>query len=553
MNKIVFSLILIFALTIPNISAQQDKNHHFEVSKNLEILNSLYKELDLFYVDTINTENIIRIGIEAMLESLDPYTNYIPESEINDFKFMTTGEYAGIGAVIQKRGNKTYIIEPYEEMPAALAGLQAGDELLEIDGIVVEKMTDVSASDKLKGQPNTMVKVKYLRPGSKKPVTVDIQRKRIEISSVPYYGVFGNKTGYIYLTGFTEKCSQDVKAAFEDLKKNHQITSVILDLRGNLGGVMEEAIQIVNMFTPKGKVVVSTKGKVRQLDRTYRTTRDGMDEEIPLVILVNKSSASASEIVSGAIQDLDRGVIIGNRTFGKGLVQTTRELPYNNGVKITTSKYYIPSGRCIQAIDYSHHNPDGSVETIPDSLTSVFHTEKRRPVKDGGGITPDISVTEDTTSGIVYYLMADYFNTIFDFVTEWKNSHPTIAPVEQFTLSDADYDTFKKFLKTKDFKYNQQSEKAMGSLKEIMKFEGYFDNASEEFKALESKLSPDLDKNLDYYQEKIKEIISLEIIKRYYFKKGEIIQSLKNDKGLDKALEILSDRALYEKTLTVQK
>ncbi len=540
MNKLFALPCLIFLFSTLSLSAQQDENHHFEVSKNLEIFNALFKELDMFYVDTIDVENVISTGINAMLESLDPYTNYIPESEMSDFKFITTGEYAGIGAIISKRGNKTYIIEPYEGMPATLAGLQAGDELLEIDGEDVSKMVDVSASDKLKGPPNTMVKVKYLRPGSKKPITVDIQRKRIEISSVPYYGVLKNNVGYICLTGFTEKCSQDVRAAFEDLKKNHHIAAVVLDLRNNLGGVMEEAIQIVNMFTPKGKVVVSTKGKLKQLDRTYRTTRDGMDETIPLAILVNKSSASASEIVAGAIQDLDRGIIIGNRTYGKGLVQSPRELPFNSSIKITTSKYYIPSGRCIQAIDYSHHNADGTAETIPDSLTSVFHTEKGRPVRDGGGITPDITMEEEKISGITYYLISDYYSTIFDFVTEWRQKHPTIDPAEQFTFSDTDYDSFKNFLKKINFTYDRQSKKAMANLKDILEFEGFMNTSSEEFKALEAKLTPDLNKDLDANKEGIKELISMEIIKRYYFKKGEVIQSLKNDKTVEKAIEELS-------------
>ncbi len=526
--------------------AQQTDNQRFELSKNLDVFNSLIKELDMFYVDTIQPDKVISNAIDGMLGKLDPYTTYITEEELNDFKFMTTGEYAGIGSIIVQRKGKTYISEPYENMPAALAGLKAGDELLEIDDVKVSEIE--IPSEKLKGPANTKVKVKYMPSGSKKPVVVEIVRKRIQINPVTYYGVVGENTGYIYLSGFTDGCSLEVKAAFNDLKKNHNITSVILDMRNNPGGIMEEAVQIVNIFVPKGKVVLSTKGKIKQWERTYRTAIEPLDTVIPLAVLVNGNSASASEIVSGAIQDLDRGIIVGARTFGKGLVQSTRELPYSNSLKVTTSKYYIPSGRCIQAIDYAHRGKDGRAGVIPDSLTSVFQTEKGRLVRDGGGVTPDFKVEEERKSNISYYLRLDYM--IFDYVTEWVNKHDKIVPVQDFVFPETDYNSFKAFVKSKNFTYDRQSEKALTALKEIMNFEGYKETAAEEFKALEVKLKPDLDRDLELNKEDIIDLISSEIVKRYYYQKGEIIQLLKKDKDLEKALEVFQNKDLYDKTLT---
>ncbi len=542
-KNFILSLILFFSTCC--LYAQQTDIHRFELSKNLDIFNALVKELDMFYVDSIQPDKVITEGITAMLEKLDPYTNYISEEDLGDFKFMTTGEYAGIGSIITRRNGKTYIAEPYEGMPAALAGLQAGDEILAIDDMKIEDIEE--PSEKLKGQPNTKVKVKYLRSGEKKPVTLEIVRKRIQVNPVTYYGVVGKQTGYIYLSGFTDQCAQVVKAAFEDLKKNQGITSLIIDLRNNGGGILEEAVQIVNMFVPKGKVVLSTKGKMKQWDRIYRTPLDAMDENIPLAVLVNGNSASASEIVSGAIQDLDRGIIVGSRTYGKGLVQVPRELPYNTSLKVTTSKYYIPSGRCIQAIDYAHRAADGSVGLIPDSLTSVFKTEIGRPVRDGGGVSPDFKVEESRKANIAYYLLGDY--VIFDYVTQWVQQHSKIAPVKEFVFSDTDYAGFKNFVEKRDFRYDRQSEKALASLQEIMKFEGYSETAAMEFKALEAKLKPDLDRDLDLNKKDIIELISAEIAKRYYYQKGEIVQMLKNDKELEKALEVLENGTLYRQTL----
>ncbi len=547
---IIFFVFFFGLFLCPLVCAQQTEEEHFETSKQLDVFNSLFKELDMFYVDTIDARSTVRNGIDYMLSKLDPYTVYFSEDEMSDFKFLTTGEYAGVGAVISQRNGKIIISDPYEGMPAALAGLQAGDEILEIDSENVTGKTTAQVSEKLKGQPNTIVKVKYQRPGEKKSQTIDITRKRIQMDPVKYYGVIKDGIGYIYLSGFTDQSAAGVKAAFEDLKKNNHITSLILDLRDNPGGLMNDAIQLVNMFVPKGEVVLSTKGKIKQWDRTYRTTQEPVDNGMPLAVLVNRGSASSSEIVAGALQDLDRAVIVGSRTFGKGLVQSSRELPFNGSLKVTVSKYYIPSGRCIQAIDYSHRNPDGSVATVPDSLTSVFHTSKGREVKDGGGITPDFVIEEKKTPSIIYYLMSDYI--LFDFATEYKLAHKKLAPVSEFSITDEDYQQFREFVKNKKFDYDRQSAKAMNALKETMEFEGYMNVASAEFSALEEKLKPDLDRDLDLYKDIISKYLAEEIVKRYYYQKGEILQTLKNDADLEKAIEVLSDKALYDTTLKIK-
>ena len=549
MNKFrtYFTILLLGLISYPPVIAQQAGEEHFESSKQLDIFNALFKELSMFYVDTINPQTSVRNAIDSMLSKLDPYTVYYSEDEMADFKFLTTGEYGGIGAVISQRNEKIIVSDPYEGMPATLAGLMAGDEILEIDGQRVAGKTPAQVSEKLKGQPNTVVRVKFQRLGEKKPQTVDITRKRIQLEPVKYYGVVQDSIGYIYLSNFTEQSASAVKAAFDDLKKNHHIKSLILDLRDNPGGLMNDAVQLVNMFVPKGVLVVSTKGKMKQWDRTYRTIQEPVDREIPLAVLVNRGSASSAEIVAGALQDLDRAVVVGSRTFGKGLVQSSREMPFNGSLKITVSKYYIPSGRCIQAIDYSHRNADGSVAAVPDSLTSVFFTSNGREVKDGGGITPDYVIEGKKTPSIIYYLISEYI--LFDFATEYRHTHSQIAPVADFLITDDDYQLFKTFVKTKNFDYDRQSGKAMEILKEAMEFEAYMNVASAEFTALEEKLKPDLDRDLDLYKDIISEYLAQEIVKRYYYQEGEIIETLKNDADLEKAIEILSDKALYRETL----
>lgn len=535
-NIIIIATILLSSVAVPGFC---DENHNFENTKNLDVFYSLYKQLDLFYVDSIKPDKVIRTGINAMLGSLDPYTNYITEDEMEDFKFITTGEYGGIGSIIGARSGKIIISEPYENMPAAKAGLKAGDVILEIDGKSVKGKAINEVSEWLKGQPNTAIKIKYQRDENGKPKEVTVTRSKITVSSVPYYTVIGNNTGYILISSFTDKTGDEFKYAFLDLKNNKKITSLIIDLRGNGGGIMEEAIKVINFFVPKGVEVVSTKGKVKQWDRVYKTPAEPLDTQIPLAVMVNRGSASASEIVSGALQDLDRAVIIGSRTFGKGLVQTTRPISFNGSLKVTTAKYYTPSGRCVQAIDYSNRNPDGSVGKTPDSLTTIFYTKNKRPVRDGGGITPDVTIEDAQIPNIVYYLENDFI--LFDYATLFAKKHEKIDVAGSFALTDADFKDFKEFVKSKNFTYDRQSDKALKELKEVAKFEGYYESAEPEFKALEAKLTHDLDKSLDKFATEIRNMLEIEISKRYYYQKGEVAQTLKNDKEIKKALEVINN------------
>lgn len=544
---ILFGLLLLFGGTMPGLA--QKKDNRFEVSKNLDIFNALVKEMEMFYVDSIDVDKTVRRGIDAMLGGLDPYTEYIPEQEMDKLKFMTTGEYGGIGSYIRERKEGgVYIIEPFEGMPAALAGLKPGDRILAIDTVDVSKKSSDEVSALLKGVPNTKMVLKIQRPSEKKPREVEMVRKQILENQVTYYGVRGDGIGYIYLKGFTDKSAQEVKNAFEDLKNNHHIKSLILDLRNNGGGLLESATQIVGMFVPKGKEVVSTRGKFKQWDRTYRTPNEPIDTVMPMAVLINGNSASAAEIVSGSLQDMDRAILIGERSFGKGLVQSPRELPYNGSLKITMSKYYIPSGRCIQQIDYAHRKADGSVAAIPDSLTSVFYTSKGRPVRDGGGIRPEFEVEEPDTPTMMYYLVTDF--VLLDFAADWAQKHKTIPPVEEFSITDEDFEAFKKFAKEKNFTYDRQSEKLLKNLKEVAKFEGYLDADSTIFNSLQEKLTPNLERDFDLHKEQIKKLIASEIIKRYYFQKGVLMENLKDDKVLDKALEVLGNQELYNKTLS---
>lgn len=541
-----FCLLLLFGSVMPG---QAQKDNRFEVSKNLDIFNALVKEVEMFYVDSVDVEKTIRRGINSMLGSLDPYTEYYPEQEMDKLKIMTTGEYGGIGSYIRGRQEGgVYIVEPFEGMPAALAGLKAGDRLLAIDTVDVTNKTSDEVSNLLKGVPNTKMVLKIQRPNEKKPREVELIRKQILVDQVTYYGVRGDGVGYIYLKGFTDKSATEVKNAFEDLKKNHHIKSLVLDLRNNGGGLLESATQIVSMFVPKGKEVVSTKGKISQWDRTYRTANEPLDTVMPMAILINGNSASAAEIVSGALQDMDRAVLVGQRSFGKGLVQSTRELPYNGSVKITMSKYYIPSGRCIQQMDYTHRKADGSVAAIPDSLTSVFYTSKGRPVRDGGGVRPEFEIEEEEMPTMMYYLATDFI--LVDFVTDWAQKHKTIPAVDEFSVSDEDFEAFKNYAKEKNFTYDRQSEKILKNLKEVAKFEGYTERDSTIFNELEARLTPDLDRDFDLYKDQIKKLLASEIIKRYYYQKGELLESLKDDEVLEKAIEVLGNPELYNKTLS---
>lgn len=529
-------------------AAQQD--NRFEVSKNLDVYNAIVKEMEMFYVDSIDVEKTIRRGIDAMLGGLDPYTEYIPEKEMESLKIMTTGEYGGIGSYIRQRNPRggVMIAEPNEGMPAALAGLKAGDLILAVDTVDVSQATNDKVSELLKGVPNTKVTLTIQRPGEKKPRKVEVTRKQIQVKQVTYYGVRNDHIGYIYLKGFTNKSSNEVKEAFIDLKKNHAIKGLILDLRNNGGGILEEAVQIVSLFVPKGSEVLSTKGKIKQWDRTYRTSTEPIDTVMPITVLINGASASAAEIVSGALQDLDRAVLVGQHSFGKGLVQSTRDLPYDGKLKVTMSKYYIPSGRCIQQIDYSHRKEDGSVAAIPDSLTSVFYTSKGRPVRDGGGVKPEFEVKEPKMPTLMFYLATD--TVLFDYVTDWALKHKTIAPVESFEVTDQDFEELKVYAKEKKFTYDRQSEKVLKNLKEVAEFEGYLDSDTTMFAALEEKLTPNLERDFDRFKDQIKRLMAAEIVKRYYYQAGELQQNLKDDEVLDKAIEVLDDENLYRKTLS---
>lgn len=521
----------------------------FQLAKNIDIFNSIVKELDLFYVDSIDPNKTIREGIDAMLYSLDPYTNYFPEEDQSELEQMLKNSYGGIGSVItwNTKLKRSMIAEPYEGMPAAEVGLKPGDVLLEIDGEDLMGKNNQEVSEMLRGQVGTSFKLKVQRPGQKKPIEFDIVRHSIQLPIIPYYGMLENHVGYISLSTFSGNPSKEFKQAFLDLKKQG-ITSLVIDLRNNGGGLLDEAVKIANYFLPRGETLVTTKGKVEQASNMYKTLREPLDLDIPLAVLVNSATASSSEILAGSLQDLDRAIIIGNRTFGKGLVQTTRPLPYGGTIKITTSKYYIPSGRCVQAIDYTHRNEDGSVGRIPDSLTTVFHTRAGRVVRDGGGVTPDIEVEAEKLPNILFYLVND--NLIFDYATDYCLKHPTVPQPEQFEVTDADYAEFKEKVKAADFKYDQQTEKILKSLKEMAEFEGYLDDASVEFEALEKKLQHNLERDLDHFSKEIKSMLAIEIIKRYYYQRGSIIQQLKDDPDLKEAIKILGDSLSYKKMLS---
>lgn len=531
------------------VSAGKSDRKDFEISRNLDIFNSLFKELNLFYVDTIDAEKAISNGVNAMLSRLDPYTEYIPEKEKEDFFFSTTGEYAGIGSLIMERDKAVYISEPYEGMPAQLAGLRPGDKIVMIDNDSVAGWRSAAVSERLKGPANTKLKVTVERPGVEGVLTFDIIRKKIQMPAVPYYDVVCDSVGYIYLSSFTDSAADEVKHALQELKRRG-ITSLVLDLRSNGGGILEQAVQIVNLFVPKGVEVLSTRGRNKKMDKIYKTTQEPIDEHIPLAVLIDGGTASSSEIVAGALQDLDRAVIVGSRSFGKGLVQSTRPLPYNGMLKVTIARYYIPSGRLIQAIDYSHRNPDGSVARIPDSLTHEFKTAHGRIVRDGGGIKPDVETSFERRGNISYYLMKDFY--FFDFATQYAAAHDTIAPAKDFVLPDSVYNDFKAFVKSKNFKYDKQSERILADLKEVAKFEGYFDeNTQKQFEALEACLNHDLDRDLETFRDEIGQLLSIEIVKRYYYQKGEIIESIKDDKDLTEACTILNDAQRYSQILNL--
>jgi carboxyl-terminal processing protease len=548
-NGVLLAAVLV-AVAFFSFKSGDDRN--FQIAKNLDTFNSIVKELDMFYVDTLDPNKTVREGIDYMLSSLDPYTEYYPEDDQAELQQMLNASFGGIGSLItyNQKLKRSMIAEPFEGTPAAKVGLKAGDILMEIDGKDLAGKNNQEVSQMLRGAVGTSFKLKVERPdekGGTRLLEFDIVRQTIQTPMIPYDTIFNKNVGYINLSTFSGTPSKDFKKTFLKLKKEG-ITSLVIDLRGNGGGRLEEAVEIANFFLPRGKVIVTTKGKTKQASNTYKTLREPLDLDIPITVLVNGATASASEILSGAFQDFDRAVIVGSRTFGKGLVQTTRPLPYGGVMKLTTSKYYIPSGRCVQAIDYKHRNEDGSVGTIPDSLTTVFHTAAGREVRDGGGVMPDIEVKQEKLPNILFYLVRD--NLIFDYATQYCLKHPSIPSPQEFKVTDADYNDFKAMVKKADFKYDQQSEKIMKTLKEAAKFEGYLGEASEEIKALEKKLTHNLDRDLDYFSKDIRSMIADEIIKRYYYTRGGIIQQLKDDDGLQAALKILADPVKYKETLS---
>lgn len=523
-------------------------DNYFEVSKNLDIFASLYKELNIYYVDETKPGDLMKKGIDSMLESLDPYTNYIPESEIEDYRFMTTGQYGGIGASIRKKGDYVVIADPYEGFAAQKNDLRAGDLILSVDGKSMKGKNTDDVTKLLKGSPGTSVKVSLQREGEKNPIEKSLTREEIKIDAVPYYGMLNSNTGYINLSSFTESASREVKAALLKLKENPNMSSLVLDLRGNPGGLLNEAVNIVNLFVEKDQEVVSTKGRVEEWKKTYKAVYSPVDVNIPIVVLVNSGSASASEIVAGALQDLDRAVVLGTRTFGKGLVQTTRPLSYNAKLKVTTAKYYIPSGRCIQAIDYAQRNEDGSVAKIPDSLMHPFKTKNGRTVLDGGGIKPDVTADNGQLSKLSVSLLNKMH--IFDFATQYKNTHPTIASAENFRITDAEYDEFVKFLSGKEYDYITKSEKLLNDLKEAAEAEKYMESAKAEYEALKTKMIHDKKADLLKFKEELKDLLTAEISARYYFQKGRLKSTLAMDREVKKALDVLNQKEKYTAVLS---
>jgi carboxyl-terminal processing protease len=543
-GKIIIALtLLIVAGTSTGFLVNQE-TRDFRIAKNLDIFFSLFQELNTFYVDEIDPDKLIKSGLDNMLKTLDPYTVYYPESEKDEFTFMTTGKYGGIGSLVRNNGDYTIIQEVYKDFPADKAGIKAGDVLKKVDGVSLKGLSTDKVSDKLKGKPGTDISITIERNG--KETDYQLQREKISMPPVPYYGMLDTKTGYIRFTNFTQNCIADVKNALIKLKENN-VQQIILDLRGNPGGLLTEAVEIVNLFVPQGNEIVSTKGKVKQFDEDFRTTKEAVDNKIPLAVIINRGSASASEIVAGAIQDLDRGVIVGQRSYGKGLVQITRPLSYNTQLKITTAKYYIPSGRCIQARDFSHPNEDGSVGVIPDSLISEFKTKNGRTVKDGGGIAPDIEIIPEPLSQISTELFLR--NYIFDFATDYFWSRPEIKSIDQFSFSDKDYTDFKAFLLKRNFNYSTVTEQSYLELIANAKKEKYYDIHKDLFTELEKDLAHDLDQDLTLFKSEITEMLEDEIISRYFYESGAISWTIKKDEQVLKALEILNNREQYNSIL----
>nr|NQU92584.1 S41 family peptidase [Bacteroidota bacterium] len=540
-----FAMLSVLATTIHAFS--QGKNNDFEISKNLDVFTELYKQLDIYYVDDVNPGELMKSGIDAMLETLDPFTNFIPEAEIEDYRLLTTGEYGGIGALIHRQGDFVVISEPYLGFPAEKNGLLAGDKILKVDDQDATGKSTDDVSKILKGEPGTSIRILVEREGIEKPFLVELQRENIKIDNIPYYGMLNDNVGYIKLTSFTQNAGAEVKKAFLELKDDHDLKGLVFDLRGNGGGLLHEAVNIVNIFSNEGELVVSTKGKDSKKNNSYYTTKKPTDLEIPLVFLVDPGSASASEIVSGAIQDLDRGIILGQRTYGKGLVQNVFPLSYNSKVKVTVAKYYIPSGRCIQAIDYSHKDDEGIAHKIPDSLISEFSTKNGRKVYDGGGIDPDIKMEPEMLSPIAMALFTKYL--IFDYATKFHREHDSIPPSREFIITEDMYQDFISYVHSRDFEYTTASEKNLKKLMEVAEKEKYLDDIQDEINLLETKLMHNKDEDLLTHREQISEILKIEIASRYYYQKGKVEANLSTDPEIKMAIELIEEKQQYTSIL----
>ncbi len=553
-KKICWAFVLLLtAFSVPMMAQNgADKDHNFKVAKNLETFSAIYKYLDLMYVDTLNADEVIGTGINAMLRSLDPYTVYYPEEKVKDLNMMISGKYAGIGALVRYNLvlENVVIDEPYENMPAAEAGLKKGDIILAINDSSMAKKNVAYVSERLRGDVGTSFILKVKRPTTGKVMKFKITRKAIQMPAVPYYGLQANGIGYLNLNSFTTDCAKDVRRAFIEMKKQG-MQSLVFDLRNNGGGSLQEAINIVNMFVPKGLTLVKTKGKLERANREYKTTVEPVDTVMPIVVLVNGETASSSEITSGSLQDLDRAIVLGSRTYGKGLVQAPMDLPYNGNLKLTTSRYYIPSGRCIQAINYKH-GKGGYMEHVPDSLTKEFRTANGRAVRDGGGIKPDVEVLPDSLPNLAFYIIGsgvDSTEVLLNWEVEYMKRHATIAPAKDFMITDEDFESFKAAMLKSGFKYDRQSEKFMKNLVEVAKLEGYYDDAKPEFEALEKKLQHNLAKELDHHKETIKRLITADLVAIYHYQRGTIENSLQFDKQWKAAVELLQNKEKYNRLL----